>query len=293
MKKIGFIDHYIDNFHANKYVELFRQSKYKDKMDVAFAYEEKTQKGLNIDEWCDKHQVTKLSSPEEVVDRADYIMVLSPNNSERHWDLSRDALESGKPTYVDKTFAPDTKTAEKLIELAKGNNTPMFSTSALRYADELTHFINDIKKNTPVTFVSTRGPNDWSVYSIHQVEMIVMLLGTSVRRMMQVGKGKTTAIILDYADNRTAITNCINTRIKIDGTTYIQRFELNAVFGEGVISFPIVSNTFFDKLIDEIGSFFETRTNPVPYEQTIEVMKIIETGNKAIINPFVWINVEE
>ena len=39
MKKIGFIDYYIDEWHANNYPNWIRESKYKDEFEVSYAYE--------------------------------------------------------------------------------------------------------------------------------------------------------------------------------------------------------------------------------------------------------------
>ena len=46
-------------------------------------------------------------------------------------------LKSGKCVYVDKTFAPDKATAERIFEKAKKYGSPIFSSSALRFATEL------------------------------------------------------------------------------------------------------------------------------------------------------------
>ena len=73
---------------------------------------------------------------EEVVERSDYLIVLSPDNPEFHEELSQLPLQSGKPTYIDKTFAPDRETAIRLFDLAAKHGTPMYSTSALRFASE-------------------------------------------------------------------------------------------------------------------------------------------------------------
>ena len=51
-----------------------------------------------------------------------------------HEELSQLPLKSGKPTYIDKTFAPDYPTAKRIFDLAEANGTPCYSTSALRYA---------------------------------------------------------------------------------------------------------------------------------------------------------------
>lgn len=96
-------------------------------MDVCYAYakeEVSLYDGVTTDEWCRAHGVRRVGSVEELVDRSDCIAVLSPDNPELHLALSEYALKSGKPTYIDKTFAPDKATAEKLFALAKSTARP-------------------------------------------------------------------------------------------------------------------------------------------------------------------------
>ncbi|MDZ4197913.1 MAG: hypothetical protein U1E27_01360 [Kiritimatiellia bacterium] len=40
MFKIGFIDLFIDEWHANNYPKLIRESRFKDEIEVALAWEE-------------------------------------------------------------------------------------------------------------------------------------------------------------------------------------------------------------------------------------------------------------
>ncbi|MFA5858105.1 MAG: Gfo/Idh/MocA family oxidoreductase [Elusimicrobiota bacterium] len=296
MKKIGFIDHYINNFHSNNYVKWIRQGKFKESMDVAYAFEETVSNNVDITAWCKNNKVEKLLTPEEVVEKSDYLMVLSPNNPERHWDLCEKALSSGKPVYVDKTFALDVKMAKKLIALAEKNNTPMFSTSALRYSVELESFINNVKKEKVIPFVSTRGPNEWCVYAIHQIEMMVMLIGTGAKRVMRTGAGNAVVMNIDYGDDkRSAVANCILGTTKIDAQTFGQDFELSAMFDTGgACGIPRIDvGKCFLRLIDDICDFYETRKIKVPHEQTLEVMRIIDAGNRANEKPYTWVEVEK
>jgi hypothetical protein len=46
-------------------------------------------------------------------------------------------LKSGKLVYVDKTFAPDKATAERIFAIADAHGTKCYSSSALRFATEL------------------------------------------------------------------------------------------------------------------------------------------------------------
>jgi len=106
LKKIGFIDYYLDEFHANNYPEWIAKAA-GGTMKVAYAYGmvDKEQ-GMSNREWCGQKGIQLLASIEEVVRLSDYLVVLSPDNPEFHEELSRLPLQSGKPTYIDKTFAP-------------------------------------------------------------------------------------------------------------------------------------------------------------------------------------------
>lgn len=150
--KLGFIDYYLDEWHANHYPTLLRELS-GGEIEVAYAYAETdAPNGLTTDAWCQKNNVQRVNSIAELVALADGIIVLAPDNTERHEELCRLPLQSGKRVYVDKTFAPDAATAARLFRLAQAHGTPCYSTSALRYAAEY----QDIDPNT-VRAVSSWG----------------------------------------------------------------------------------------------------------------------------------------
>lgn len=289
MKKVGFIDISIDSFHPNKCLAGLRAGKYKDAIDVGFAYEEKKGVGRSVDKWCEDNKVKKMTSPREVVKAADAIAVFAPDNPERHFEMAEYALQSGKPTFIDKTFAPDVKTARKIVALAEKHKTPIFSASALRFADEIWNWnVNCGTKR--VTFVSTRGAEEWPRYSIHQIEMAVPMIGVGVKRVMQVGKNNVVALALDYGDDRSGIINCIQTDPNGQG----QGFEINVVFGaEMALSKQITSGTMFARLAEAQAEFFITGKEPVPHDEIVEGIRIINAGNKAVQQPYTWIQVEQ
>ena len=127
MKKIGFIDHYLDEWHANMYPGWIRAA-CNGEWDVALAWEEKAKPGGKaIDAWCAEQKVGRAASKEKLVRECDAIVVLSPDNMERHEELADLALRSGKPVYVDKTFAPTVAAARRMFAKAREHGTPMYS----------------------------------------------------------------------------------------------------------------------------------------------------------------------
>ncbi|MDD2442641.1 MAG: Gfo/Idh/MocA family oxidoreductase, partial [Eubacteriales bacterium] len=138
MKRIGFIDYFLDEWHANNYPAWIRASSQSDSFEVAYAWAAMDKPGgLTTQQWCERHQVEAMPSLEALVDDSDCLILLSPDNPEEHERLAQLALRSGKPTYIDKMFAPDAAAARRLFDLAERHHTPLYSTSALRYAREL------------------------------------------------------------------------------------------------------------------------------------------------------------
>ena len=166
MKKIGFIDYYLDQFHANNYPEMIKNAS-DGRYEVAYAYGMVDSKnGLTNREWSLKYGVELLDTIEEVVEKSDVLIVMSPDNPEMHEHLCELPLKSGKLVYVDKTFAPDRETALRIFANADAHSTPCYSSSALFYASEL----DDINSDN-VYKVYSRGPGVYDIYSIHRLNL--------------------------------------------------------------------------------------------------------------------------
>lgn len=283
MKKIGFIDYSIDEWHANNYPAMIRDSQFAGEFELALAWEEVALPGKKpIDEWCREYRVGRGRSIEEVVDRCDVLVVLSPDNPERHEALADLPLRSGKPVYVDKPFAPTRTAAERMFRLARDHRTPLMTSSALRFSPALTRALEDQIKDEPVAFAATRGPGKFAVYAIHQLEMLVMALGTGARRVMQAGHDRSDLLVADYRDGRR-------------GTIALfpaYEFAISLGYGkDGVLALERLEG-FFEAFIREMLRFFLTGHCPVPPGETLEVITLLETGIRAFDAPASWVDVK-
>ena len=176
--KIGFIDYYLDEWHANKYPAWIEEASGGEmKVTLAYALIDGPDGRRTTDQWCADMGIAKAESIEQVIEECDAIVVLSPDNCEMHEQLCQLPLRSKKPVYVDKTFAPDYETAKRIFDIAEESGTPCYSTSALRFATEYEGIEN-------VRAISSWGPNDFEIYSIHQLEPIMMLMKADPRRVM-------------------------------------------------------------------------------------------------------------
>ena len=277
MKKLGFIDLFIDEWHANNYPAWIKSAKRATEFELAYAWEKAPKTGARpLEKWCADFGVTPLKSIEEVVEKSDAVFVLAPSNPEVHRELAEIPLRSGKPVFVDKPFAPSKADAEAMFKLAAEHNTPLMSSSALRFSTEL-----DAYRNKPGTtyMETTGGGGSFWEYSIHQIEMIVSVLGTGAARIMQCGAGGVEHMLIEYPDDRRAT------------VTYTAHSPFATRFvHEGKMIINQDCSNYFPILLSEILDFFATGKSPIDAAQTIEIAALVAAGIKALEAKNVWHN---
>ena len=286
MKKIGFIDFFLDEWHANNFPTWIRDNcKQMDRdMDIAYAWAESpAPSGVDTATWCKKYEVEQLATLEEVVEKSDFLIVFSPDHPEHHEHLAHIPLMSGKPTYIDKTFSPDLLSGVRMCELASKSNTPMFSSSALRNAKELAGYLENPSCRGEFEYVATSGPGKYANYAVHQFEMIVALLGPGAVRVKSLSSEHAGLFSVEYPSSRRA------SMLQIPAAP----FQVHLQFKSGDGKFISECSDIFPRQIHSILDFFETRTPPVPKEETLEIMALIDAGRKAATRSDTWITVEQ
>lgn len=281
--KIGFIDHYLDEWHANNYPAKLKALS-DGEIEVAYAYAEIDSPigGMTTDEWCAKYGIQRIDSIEELVEKSDGIVVLSPDNCERHEDLCKIPLASGKPCYVDKTFAPTKAIAERIFANAEAHGTPCYSSSALRYAAEY----QDIDRDS-IHAISSWGPAygpgvGYETYSIHQLEPVIMLMQARPTEVMaQSVHDKWYTVVIRFEDGR-----CATVSGFADGSPFV--LNIASASGNKIVS---AESDYFDAFLKELVGFFQTKKAKVAHQTTIDIMGVREAGMKALEKTGEWVEI--
>ena len=279
MIKIGFIDYYLDEWHANNYPKLFKE-KSDGRYEVCYAYGhiDSPIGGITNKEWAEKNGVQLLDTIEEVVEKSDRIIVLSPDNPEMHELLTDLPLKSGKLVYVDKTFAPDKETAKRIFDNAQNHNTKCFSSSALRFSSEL-----DEIDTSSIYKLYSEGTGTYAMYSIHQIEPIVRLMNCPAEKVMFLGDERHPEMIIKFTDGRYAH--------MFHRTDPKRTFKITTIDEENFSQDYVIQSDYFGLFIEAVIKFFDTGILPVKPENTIDVIAIRTAGERAIKKPFVWVEV--
>ncbi|WP_373230677.1 Gfo/Idh/MocA family protein [Cohnella sp.] len=274
MNRVGFIDYFLDEWHANHYPLWIEQAS-GGTMKVTCAYGEiNAPNGRDNAAWCRDMGIELLPTIEAVIESSEYLIVLSPDHPEFHEELALLPLQSGKPTYVDKTFARDRETASKMFEWAAKHNTPLYSSSALRFAPEYKEV-----RGKAIDTLCSQGPGKYANYGVHQIEPIVSLMGPRAKRVMSIGTILTPALLIDFPDGRQATLHHIQN----------SPFLITLQFEGGHSARITAEADFFAAFIDNLEQFFRTGISTVDPEETIAVITLIEYGLKAMQTPYEWI----
>ncbi len=280
MKKIGFIDYYLSEWHANNYPKWFKDAceKLGCEFEVAYAYapiDVSPVDGVTTDEWCEKFGAERCSSIKELCEKSDYVIILAPSNPEVHLDMCREAFPhySGRCMYIDKTFAPNLETAKEIFALAEKYNVKFFSTSALRYC------IN-YKELKDVESVTTYyGGSNLNEYIIHQIESVVKIMGSGATRLKAESEGGATAFDIEFKDGRKAHMN-----FKEDNG-YRARIE----FKDGSVWEDNLTGGHFVYLSEKILNFFMSGESDYDNAETLDVMAIRDKAIYAEEHKGIWL----
>lgn len=287
MLRIGVLDYYLNNWHADHYPgflrEVIARDHYHAAVTTAFALlPEPPGGGVSSEDWCRERDISLSESLDQFLDSVDAILVIAADDARFHDLVCPLVLECQKPLFIDKTFAKDYETGKAFFELARQSGTPVFSASAQRYCQDIIDWKKAYKERP--RFVSTVGPHSLDRYAVHQLEPIQELMGIGVKRVKAFSVGSmVTCLMLDYGDGRLA-----------SFTQTPQPYaEFNFMVSDGETGARLKSEdaTYYPNLAKAILDFFESKKSPVSPEETLEVLQIIDIAREARKKPDLWFDV--
>ncbi|MFZ4696116.1 MAG: Gfo/Idh/MocA family oxidoreductase, partial [Verrucomicrobiia bacterium] len=263
-RRIGYIDHDLDNFHADKYLELARGELHRRGFTIACCTATRAAAGRV---WAAKAKVPWVNSVEEMRGGVDFAIVLAPNHPETHLKLVGEAVKLKVPLYVDKTFAPDHATAKRIFALADKAGVPMISTSALRYTDEVPAALRDFGRERVMQVATWADGGSFENYVIHPLEMAISIMGPKVATVRRHRSGTLNRLELVYRDGRLAtVFSWPNCRVPYGGILGTPK-QARCV----EVKSPIFRNT-----LSAIMDFFLSGKETINRQETLVIRKIMD-----------------
>ncbi|QDV21130.1 Inositol 2-dehydrogenase/D-chiro-inositol 3-dehydrogenase [Gimesia panareensis] len=207
-------------------------------------------------------------------------VLLESNDGRVHLEQALPVLKAGKPLFVDKPVAGDLADVIAIYEAAKKYQTPVFSSSSLRYTDGAKKInsgavgeIVGCDAFSPCPTESTHPDFYW--YGIHGVETLYTIMGPGCATVVRVHTPNTDLAVGTWEDGRI-------------GTFRGRRKESNGyqggyggtVYGsKGIAS--IGSFSGYEPLLVEVVKFFQTGKAPVSPEETMEIYTFMTAAEQS------------
>lgn len=228
-----------------------------------------------------KFGVPLVEKPEEMLGKVDGMLIESQEGG-RHWLRARPFLQAGIPFFIDKPFTCGTEDARRIIEQASQKKVPVFSSSSLRFAEDVVAFGAD-KSHGAVIGALAYGPASLHErnpglfhYGIHAVEVLYTLMGPGCQRVVCTHEKGADLATGHWKDGRVASVRGIRAGKSAYGAL---------VFTEqGVKPLSIGTSTIYRELLKQIVTFFQSGKSPVDVTVSFEIVAFIEAALQSTAN---------
>jgi predicted dehydrogenase len=266
--RIGFVDDNLNNYHSNVFLQALRGPLNERGFVAAGCTGLKEAEGKS---WAEKNNIPYFPSVEELDRAVDFYMVLAPSTPETHLRLCERVLPFKKPTYVDKTFAPDLETARRIFALADKHGAPIQTTSALRYTN-VQEAAGKAGANSVEHMITWGGGGSFDEYAIHPTELLISVVGHEVESLMRRGRGDRSQLLVNFSRGRTGVVN-VYTR----STT---PFAATLTTAQGTRYIEVDASRIFVANMAALLDFFESGRPNVDRRESLAIMKILDAARK-------------
>ncbi|MEO5647119.1 MAG: Gfo/Idh/MocA family oxidoreductase [Chitinophagaceae bacterium] len=234
-----------------------------------------------------QYGVAIVDSIEGLLKKVD-VVVLETNDGRLHLQQALPVIKAGKPLFIDKPITASLKDAIAIFDAAKKYNVPVFSSSSLRFMENVQDVVvrNKVGKilgadtYSPAELEKTHPDLFW--YGIHGVELLYTVMGTGCKTVVRVHTESTDVVVGTWEDGR------IGT---FRGTRAGEHEYGGTVFGEkgNAILGPYEG---YRPLLLKITEFFKTGIPPVSAEETLEILAFMDAADSSKLKGGILVEVE-
>lgn len=222
-----------------------------------------------------KMGVEIVDSIDELLKRVDCVL-LETNDGRPHLEQALPVFKAGKPVFIDKPIAGSLVDAVAIFEEAKKHQTPVFSSSSLRYTEGAQQIRNGAigrvfgcDAYSPASLEPTHPDLFW--YGIHGVETLFTVMGAGCRSVTRVHSEGADVVVGLWSDGRIGSFRGIRQGASGYGGVAFGEKETRQIGPYGG----------YGPLVVEIVKFFRTRQPPVSAEETLEIYAFMEAADES------------
>jgi hypothetical protein len=187
--------------------------------------------------------------------------------------------EFGKPVFIDKPLACHYGDAAEIVRIAKANNIPIMTASAIRYARGIDGLID---AGEAVESCEAFGPmallddyRDYFWYGIHSAEVLFSFMGKGCRSVQTFHTEKMDVMVGLWNDGRIGTLRGNRTGANNFGCVITTDQATKA----GVVSGEV---PFYAILLKKVIPFFQTGISPIDLLESLEIIAFLEAASQSL-----------
>lgn len=212
---------------------------------------------------------------EEAVEGADGILI-EINDPSLHLEYFQKAAELRLPVFLDKPMADTLDSGRKIYEIARERNLKVWSSSSLRFTPEIIDCTSKVKEAKLCNVFGALGKaasgNSLIWYGVHTFEMLMTVMGPGAESVFAREDASGVVSIVNYKDGRRAVAEC-NSKT---------RFYGGRAQNDEVAENYITKGSPYPYLIKALEDFFVEGIVPVPFEDTLEIMAMMDAAVRSL-----------
>lgn len=205
------------------------------------------------------------------------VVLLETNDGRLHLEQALPVLKAGKRMFVDKPFTASLHEAIELFAAAEEYQTPLFSSSSLRYLNkaqevrnhQIAGEVTGAMTFSPATLEEHHPDLFW--YGIHGVEILFTVMGTGCRRVQRITTPDTDIVVGTWDDGRLGTFRGSRTgKHDYGGIVFGTKKTINLGAFDG-----------YQNLVYHIAEFFASGKPPVAAKETLEIYAFMEAADES------------
>lgn len=214
-----------------------------------------------------------VERPEDVIGAVDAVIVATDKGHE-HVERCRPFVEAGLPVFVDKPLVDN---EEDLLVFADWvrRGRAILSSSCMRFCKELMPYRTSTHDLGQIRFATITTPKSWERYGIHALEAIYPIFGPGFLSVRNTGSAEQNVVHIKHA--------CGADIVATAQSDMYGAFGLLQLCGTEGHAFARHQDTFysFKTQLQSFIDYLRTGVAPFPFEETIELMKLVIAGIRS------------
>ncbi|MBI5689748.1 MAG: Gfo/Idh/MocA family oxidoreductase [Verrucomicrobia bacterium] len=212
---------------------------------------------------------------EACAEGVDAVAIVDDGSGEQ-WKYARVPLERGVPTFCDKPLAMTAREAQAIARLARARGTKFMSASSLRFVPDVVALAKERPALGDIHLATAACGNELVYYGIHALELAYAILGRGAVSCLNVGQPGRNVVRVRYANG------CDLLLLVAEKEWMRAGYQINLYGTKGWRSLTPNLADLYWYLLAQFVDYVRTGREPVPIEEEVEVIAVLEAGKRSL-----------